>query len=227
MTEYRTNNAVLREELALKNLDVLDVGSGDGTLVRFVTTQGAHVTGLECGAAQLEKARSYPLAGDEVYLEGFGQEMPFDDKSFDLVIFSKSLHHIPVEHMATALAEAKRVVRSGGAVYVAEPIAKGSGFELNAPIDDETFVWSAAYDTFRSDGVAGLRQVREIYYDTVYHYDNFAAFKDATIRIEPKRRVAFEAMEAELRKLFDNLGVPLENGMRFNQAMRVNVLERT
>jgi ubiquinone/menaquinone biosynthesis C-methylase UbiE len=226
VTEFRTNNSVLCEVLALKGLDVVDIGSGDGTLVRFMTEQGANVTGLECGAAQLEKARSYPLAGDEVYLEGFGQEMPFDDASHDVVIFFNSLHHVPVEHMAAALAEAKRVVRSGGTVYVAEPIAKGSGFELNAPIDDETFVRSAAYETLRREVVAGLREVREIFYDTVYYYENFAAFKDTAIRIDPKRAEPFETMETNLRKLFDKLGVPEESGMRFEQPMRVNVLEK-
>ena len=68
MTDFRTNNSVLCEVLALRNLHVADIGSGDGTLVRFMTAQGARVTGLECGAAQLEKARSYSLEGDEVYL---------------------------------------------------------------------------------------------------------------------------------------------------------------
>jgi len=227
VTEFRTNNSVLCEVLALKGLDVADVGSGDGTLVRFMTTQGAHVTGLECGAAQLEKARSYTLAGDEVYLEGFGQEMPFDDASYDIVIFFNSLHHVPVEYMAAALAEAGRVARPGGTVYVAEPIAAGSGFELHAPIDDETFVRSAAYDVILDAASAGLRQAREIFYDTDYHHQDFAAFKDAAIRIDPKRAEPFDAMEADLFRLFDSLGIQEENGMRFEQPMRVNVLEKT
>jgi len=215
------------ELLALKDRDVVDVGSGDGTLVRFMTTQGAHVTGLECGAAQLEKARSYALAGDEVYLEGFGQEMPFDDASFDIVIFFKSLHHVPIDYMAAALAEASRVARPAGTVYVAEPIAAGSGFELNASIDDETIVRSAAYDVIRDAASAGLVQVREIFYDTDYYYQDFAAFKDATIRIDPRREEPFDAMQSDLLRLFDSLGTQEENGMRFEQPMRVNVLEKT
>ena len=49
------------------------------------------MTGLECGALQLEKARSYPPEGDEIYVEGFGQELPFDDGAYDAVIFFNSL----------------------------------------------------------------------------------------------------------------------------------------
>jgi len=114
MPDTRSNESVLSENLELDKLQIVDVGSGAGDLVRYMTTQGAHVTGLECGALQLEKASSYPLAGDEIYIEGVGQEMPFADASFDVVIFFNSLHHVPVEHMKTALDEASRVVRKGG-----------------------------------------------------------------------------------------------------------------
>ncbi len=226
MPEIRSNNSVLCENLDLTNLEIVDIGSGAGEMVRYMTSQGAHVTGLECGSLQLEKARSYPAEGDEVYVEGFGQEMPFDDCSFDVVTFFNSLHHVPVEYMAAALGEAMRVVRLAGTVYIGEPIASGSGFELHAPIDDETSVRSAAYDAIRSATANGLKQVREIFYDTIYHYENFDAFKEEMIRIEPRRRALFESTEDDLRKTFDRLGVPEEAGFRFDQPMRVNVLEK-
>jgi ubiquinone/menaquinone biosynthesis C-methylase UbiE len=226
MAETLSNESVLNEVLDLKGLRVVDIGSGAGGMVRYMTRQGASVTGLECGELQLEKARSYPPEGDEVYLEGVGQEQPFDDDSFDVVTFFNSLHHVPVEHMAGALAEAMRVVKSAGTVYVGEPIASGRGFELHAPIDDETSVRSFAYDAIQNAAELGLLQVREILYDTVYHYENFAAFKDEMIRIDPTRRTPFEAMEDDLRSTFERLGIPDEQGIRFDQPMRVNVLEK-
>jgi len=226
MPETRSNESVLSENLNLDKLEIVDVGSGPGDLVRYMTRQGAKVTGLECGALQLEKARSFPLEGDEVYLEGVGQEMPFADASFDVVIFFNSLHHVPVEHMASALDEARRVVRTGGTVYVAEPIASGSGFELHAPIDDETSVRAAAYDAITDATSRGFTQVGEIFYQTVYHHSDFAAFKEETIRIEPRRRDLFSAIESDLQEAFDRLGVAEEPGMRFEQPMRVNLLRK-
>lgn len=226
MTEIRSNESVLNEVLDLKGLKMVDIGSGAGEMVRYMTRQGASVTGLECGALQLEKANSFSPEGDEVYLEGVGQELPFNDGVFDAVTFFNSLHHVPVEHMAGALAEAMRVVKSAGTVYVGEPIASGRGFELHAPIDDETSVRSSAYDAIQNAAAHGLMQAREIFYDTVYHYENFAAFKDEMIRIDPTRRAPFEAMEDELRDTFERLGVPDEQGIRFDQPMRVNVLEK-
>ena len=226
MTEIRSNEAVLNEALDLKGLRVLDIGSGAGEKVRYMTRQGASVTGLECGELQLAKARSFPAEGDEVYLEGVGQEQPFDDGSFDVVTFFNSLHHVPVEYMGVALTEAMRVVKPAGTVYVGEPIASGSGFELHAPVDDETSVRSSAYDAIRNAAIHGLTQMQEIFYDTVYHYENFAAFKDEMIRIDPTRRAPFEAIEDDLRSAFERLGIADEEGIRFDQPMRVNVLRK-
>ena len=226
MSDVRSNESVLCEVLELKGLHIVDIGSGAGQLVRFMTRQGAHVTGLECGALQLEKARSYPLEGDEVYVEGFGQNLPFDDGAYEAAIFFNSLHHVPTEYMAAALGEAMRVVKPSGTVYVAEPIAAGSGFEIHAPIDDETLVRAAAYEAIQCATSQGLTGTREIFYDTVYYYENFAAFKEELIRIEPSRRAPFESIEAELKKNFERLGVPEESGIRFDQPMRVNVLEK-
>ena len=226
MSEIRSNESVLNEVLDLKGLQIADIGSGAGEMVRYMTRQGARVTGLECGELQLEKARSFPAEGDEVYLEGVGQQQPFDDVSFDVVTFFNSLHHVPLEHMAGALAEAMRVVKPAGIVYVGEPIASGRGFELNAPIDDETSVRAFAYDAIHNSAAHGLKQVREIFYDTVYHYENFAAFKDKMIRIDPRRRAPFEAIEDDLRSNFERLGIADEDGIRFDQPMRVNVLQK-
>ena len=226
MSEMRSNESVLNEVLDLKGLQIVDIGSGAGEMVRYMTCQGARVTGLECGELQLQKARSFPAEGDEVYLQGVGQQQPFDDDSFDVVTFFNSLHHVPFEHMAGALAEAMRVVKPAGTVYVGEPIASGSGFELNEPIDDETSVRTSAYDAIRNTATHGLKQVQEIFYDTVYHYENFAAFKDRTIRIDPQRRAPFEAIEDDLRSAFERLGIADEDGIRFDQPMRVNVLQK-
>jgi hypothetical protein len=128
--------------------------------------------------------------------------------------------------MAGALAEAMRVVKSAGTVYVGEPIASGRGFELHAPIDDETSVRSCAYDAIQNAAAHGLTQVQEVFYDTVYHYENFSAFKDEMIRIDPTRRAPFEAVEDDLHAAFERLGIPDEQGIRFDQPMRVNVLKK-
>ena len=115
--DKRRNTDVIVETLALEGKRVIDVGCGDGGLVRRLTRLGAHVLGVECSPRQLAKARAVAPAGDETIVEGVGQALPADDDSADVVIFFNSLHHIPIEHLAKAMAEAARVLKPDGEVY--------------------------------------------------------------------------------------------------------------
>lgn len=212
--------------LSLQGASVLDIGSGDGAMVRFMTDMGATVVGLECGLEQLAKANSMPVVGSERYMQGVGQALPFENAVFDAATFFMSLHHVPENDMLLALQEAARVVKDNGFVYVAEPLARGSGFEVHAPIDDETHVRQKAVDAMQAATENNLTQTQELYYDTRYSYADFSEYKDQLIRIDPSRAKPFSAMENELRVLFDSLGVPCKQGMEFEQPMRVNVFRK-
>ena len=227
MTEFRSNGAVLREFVPLEGARVLDIGSGDGTLVRYMTKHGATVTGLECGAAQLEKARSHSVVGNEVYVEGVGQDLPFGDSGFDVAVFFNSLHHVPPEFMDAALTEAARVVKPSGAVYVAEPLAEGPSFIVHAPVDDETEVRALADQALRRADGGLLTQESVYFYANSYHYEDFEAMRDESIRIGPERAARFEEVTDEVRALFEEHGVLEEKGWRFDQPMRVNLLRKS
>ncbi len=224
---HRSNTEVLREVLTLEGLRVLDVGSGAGPLVRYMTKHGASAVGLECGAAQLAKARATTAEGDEEYVEGFGQDMPFEASSFDAVIFFNSLHHVPSEFMDAALEEAVRVVRPGGTVYVAEPVADGPSFEMYAPVDDETEVRALADEAIARIGLSKLNHEKLVHYDTVHHYGSYEELREEGTRIEPSRAAAFEEHEAVMRANFERFGVPSDKGYGFDQPMRVNVLRKS
>ncbi|MBT4888388.1 MAG: class I SAM-dependent methyltransferase [Rhodospirillales bacterium] len=223
MSEFRTNGSVLREHLQLEGLHIVDIGSGAGDLVRYMTKHGAKVVGLECGAAQLKKANESPLQGDETYVEGFGQDMPFNDGQFDAAVFFNSLHHVPPEHMTAALSEASRVVKNNGTIYIAEPLASGTGFELHAPIDDETEVRKLALQAIHSISTS-MSGTREVTYSTSYFYDDYEDFRAESIRIDPVRQPIFDDRDDALRANFDKLGEMEEKGYRFDQPMRINIL---
>ena len=82
----RDNSEVVAEHLEPAGKRILDVGCGDGGRARTMTRQGATVIGLECSPEQLEKARAWEPAGDEVYVEGVGEDLPFEDDSMDAVV---------------------------------------------------------------------------------------------------------------------------------------------
>ncbi len=85
-------------------LDVLDVGAGDGRLVRELSRRGhaGRVAGVD------------PTPGPGV-LAASAEALPFPDASFNVVLFMRVLAHLPDQ--ARALAEARRVLRPGGQVW--------------------------------------------------------------------------------------------------------------
>lgn len=222
----RKNTDVVAEHVPLTGARVLDVGCGDGALVRMMTRRGAHVVGLECNPKQLSKARAKAAVGDETYVEGVGEDLPFEESTMDAVVYFNSLHHVPVAALAKALAEAARVIRPGGMVYVAEPMAEGNNFRLVLPIHDETEVRAAAYAAIKDAGAAGLSEEMEFVYLHRLIHPNFEAFRERMLGMNPNRRELFAANEETLRANFQELGEETEDGQAFDQPMRVNLLRK-
>ncbi len=223
----RESGDVVRESLSLPGARVLDVGCGDGALVRMMTREGAQATGLEINEAQLARARAESPVGGESYRVGRAEALPFEDGAFDIVVFFNSLHHVPIEFQEKALAEAARILERGGRLFVMEPVAEGPHFELLRPVDDETEVRAAAYAAVgrAADGPA-FEEVREYGFATDYSYVSFEALKDSVLQVDGSRRTAFEVHEAQLRMDFERTADRTAEGYGFTHPKRLNLLKR-
>ncbi len=101
---------------------ILDVGCGTGYLTRVlapVVTPTGQVTGLDPSPAMIEYALGR-APGNTDYTVGRGQDLPFPDDSFDAVVSSLALHHIPADDRREAVREMFRVLRPGGRLLVAD-----------------------------------------------------------------------------------------------------------
>ena len=223
----RKHSEVLREHLPMAGARIADVGCGDGSLARFMTREGARVTGIEPAERRLETARAAEPAGDEDYRQGVAEELAFADGSLDAVVFFNALHHVPVEGQAKALEEAARVLRPGGLVYVQEPLAAGPYFELVQAIEDETVVRAKAYEAVRAAVAGGLlAEQLELVYEAPYKIADFAAFKEAVIAVDEARRPRFEALEDELRPAFEAAVERCDGACFLYQPSRLNLLRK-
>src|SRR5690349_1067391 len=202
MTKTRSPRDVLDEILPAGDPVVVDVGCGDGSLVRHLARRGAHVVGVEVGAEPLARARAHEPVADERYEQAGAQALPLDDGVADAVVFANSLHHVPGELLDTALAEAARVLRPDGLVYVQEPVAEGAYFELLRPVDDETEVRAAAHAAIGRAAAHGLRHEREIVFEHDFVHPEFASFRDRVVLADAERAAAFDGLEDELRERF-------------------------
>jgi SAM-dependent methyltransferase len=206
--------------------DVVDVGCGGGALVRELTARGTRVVGVEISEDQLATARAQDDGRGARYVIGEGQRLPLDDASADVVIFMRTLHHVPPADMPDALREASRVIRADGLVYVAEPLAEGDFFELVSLVEDELEVRRAAQQALAGASAAGLERATTVDYDVRVCIRDLAMLRGRVVSVDPERAAAFDARTAELAQAFACLGSPgTRPGERcFIQPMRADVL---
>ncbi|MBC7950706.1 MAG: class I SAM-dependent methyltransferase [Rhodospirillaceae bacterium] len=222
--DRRRNTDVIVETLALEGKRVIDVGCGDGSLVRHMAKFGAQVLGVECSPYQLSKARAAAAVPRTEIVEGVGQALPAPSGQTDIVVFFNSLHHVPPAFMGKALEEAARVLCPGGQVYISEPLAEGLFFQTCRPVDDETEVRALAYQALKACTV--LKPVQEFRYLHTMTMKTFSAFRERIISANSEREARFDAMGEELQALFNANGSRSEDGWNFEQPMRVNVLAK-
>jgi SAM-dependent methyltransferase len=141
------------------------------------------------------------------------------------VTFLNSLHHVSVPALAKALAEAGRVLRQDGIVYVQEPLAEGRYFEIVRLLDDETNVRAAAQRALRAAHSIGLEVIRELEYDALVRHRDFGAFRDRMLLTGENRASAFAARAGELEERFHRVARRDRDGWSFLQPTRVTLLK--
>jgi SAM-dependent methyltransferase len=224
--EVTTDLSMLGHLVPTTGRDVVDIGCGGGALVRELAAGGARVTGLEISQPQLAAALAHDGAGSARYLVGRAQELPFPDASQDVVVFMRTLHHVPPSDLGAALGEARRVLRPGGAVYVAEPLTEGDYFELTRLVEDEREVREAAQDALADAGRAGLERAPTVDYDVRVGVADLAAYRARVVSVDPARAEIFDSRRSEIAAAFARLGEPGQTAEErwFIQPMRADVL---
>jgi ubiquinone/menaquinone biosynthesis C-methylase UbiE len=210
-----TDAAVTRELVAVAGRRVIDVGCGRGDLCRALAAAGATVLGMEPDVVQARRNATLAIEGVEFSADRAGS-IPRPAGSQHLVVFNRSLHHVPVAQMDAALVDAVRVLEPGsGELLVFEPDMRGTWSQLLAPFHDETEVRAAALSAL--DRVAPRFDHRtERWYTAAVAFPDFDAFvarmagvshlglSEAVIRTKAVRRL-FEAGQAAQGFRFENL----------------------
>jgi SAM-dependent methyltransferase len=213
-----TMKEALADILEPRGKTIIDVGCGDGAIVRHLASLGAAATGIEISDAQLARARAKPAA-PESYRVGRGESLPCADESADAVLYMNSFHHLPLNAMANALVEAVRVLKAGGQLIVIEPLAAGAYFEAMRPLEDETEVRAAAYAVLRNPP-PGLVPEGVLTYESIVRLRGADHFIETVTAPDPARRERLPQVEAELRRRFQAYANSDAEGLFFISPMR-------
>ncbi len=121
---YRAKRRALDRVLggeSLQGKQVLDLGSGMGWVVAYLTSHGATVEGCDVADPALTGLRERFPEVTFFRAELGAQAIPRPDAHFDLVTALDVLYHLPSdEAWSAALAEIGRVLRPGGQLVVSD-----------------------------------------------------------------------------------------------------------
>lgn len=229
-----TAKEVIRDALTLADASlagrrVVDIGTGNGALVRWLLREGVDAIGIEPNASVLAAALNDPKrpAPPGRWIAAAADRLPLQPASVDAVLFLNSLHHIPPERQVAALAEAARVLRPAGALVVVEPVAAGSFFELLAPLDDETLVRAAAQRALEAVRGRLFGSRAEACFVTNLTFPDPETVVASFIRADPARAADAQRVMPVISEQFRVLGErEPDGGRRFVQPMRLHHFER-
>lgn len=105
----------------LESTKVLEVGSGRGYLTALIS-QFTSVAAFDISRGCLDYAKELGNFGDNVfYFQGNVYSIPFEAETFDIVVATEVLEHLP--GLDKAMTEINRVLRTGGIVIASVPNA--------------------------------------------------------------------------------------------------------
>ncbi|MDO5645874.1 MAG: class I SAM-dependent methyltransferase [Dermabacter sp.] len=132
MNGYWNHNTAYHPELLAAIPDracqVLDIGCGDGLLLRKLSARAHHVTGIDPDASALAKARARsPIPAQVRLIWGdFLTSPELEKQHFDLITCVATLHHMP---LIPALERMRDLLKPGGQLHIV-------GLSANTSITD-------------------------------------------------------------------------------------------
>jgi ubiquinone/menaquinone biosynthesis C-methylase UbiE len=123
-TRERLAREAIIDQIPRSAESILDLASGTGTLSRAIgrALPAAQVHGVDGDADMVRRAERLAVKEGSgiVYTQGFAQELPYDNASFDVVTSSLFFHHLTLDKKYLALSEVSRVLKPGGVVLISD-----------------------------------------------------------------------------------------------------------
>ncbi len=228
-----SENAVIKEAevynrlLPLHGAHIIELGCGSAAHTRAIAETGLPATILACEVDTIQHQKNLAITDlpTVTFTHAGAQAIPAEEASADIVMMFKSLHHVPLEAMDSAMQEIRRVLRPGGLAYISEPVFAGDFNEVLRLFHDEKSVREAAFSTVcKAVGQGVFEIVGQHFFNTPNNFESFVDFERRVISVtHTDHQLSLEKLRV-VREKFEGFMGP--EGARFVMPIRVDLLRR-
>lgn len=190
--------------------DVLEIGCGDGARSRVIARTCKSWIGIDPDPESIRQANENNVPENLKFIEGVVEELQWSGSSFDVAMFTLSLHHIEIDLMPRAVDEVIRVLRPGGTVIFLEPLPEGTFFdaEMRFGCCDGDERKKLAYANFVMLNSEELTEIEEFSDRVSVQYESFDDFLHHVPTVEETH--------AQLQRFLTDLEFKLDEKFRMN-----------
>ena len=150
--EFSKPSEYIDEFLALlpKNAKILDVGCGVGVDSGYMVSEGFEVIGIDLSKEMLKLAKQeFPKID---FRKQDIREIDFPSNSFDGILASCSLIHIPKKDVPAILNKFHQILKKDGVIYIALQGGKSEEIFVNEPFkpDEKLFLNIISFDEIKN-----------------------------------------------------------------------------
>lgn len=126
----------------------LDAGCGKGRHVITLAELGLEACGVDISDVSVEFARQWLAArGLEAEIRQAPlSEIPYQDEAFDFIICHGVLDHMLASDRKSGLSEMRRVLKTGGLLFVSVINPGDSAYGNGTPVEDETWLVAEGFE---------------------------------------------------------------------------------
>ena len=216
---------IYEQLLSLENANVLELGCGKADKTLAIASKVAGIVALEVDEIQHAENMRREVPANVKFALGGAEAIPANDLSFDIVMMFKSLHHVPTEQMDTATRQIHRVLKTGGAAYISEPVFAGNFNEILRLFHDEQRVREAAFAAIEHAIASGSFELAsQTFFATPMHFADFAEFEAKILKVTHTQHCLSAVLYQQVRQKFMSHMTP--QGATFNMPIRVDLLRK-
>lgn len=145
-----------RRGRSARSMSWLDVGCGEGDLLRYGLGTFGRVAGCDASSEMIRAAQGF-----DVRQQAPPDRLPFDDEEFDLATAVCVFHHVEPAHRLGLVLEMKRVLRPGGIICLIEhnaqnPVVRGMVKRIPVDVNAVLLKQRECHDLFERGGLRSL-----------------------------------------------------------------------